>query len=109
MEKSTKAKKTTKKADASDPGSAKAEALAQALGRIEKAYGRGAIMKLGDEVVENVDVIPSGSIGVNYALGVGGYPRGRIIEIFGPESSGKTTYRIHIMSCRRSYAGRWRW
>lgn len=98
MEKSTKAKKTTKKADNSDPGAAKAEALAQALGRIEKAYGRGAIMKLGDEVVENVDVIPSGSIGVNYALGVGGYPRGRIIEIFGPESSGKTTLAIHAIA-----------
>lgn len=98
MEKPTKAKKTTKKADASDPGSAKAEALAQALGRIEKAYGRGAIMKLGDDVVENVDVIPSGSIGVNYALGVGGYPRGRIIEIFGPESSGKTTLAIHAIA-----------
>ena len=105
MEKSTKAKKTTKKADASDPGSAKAEALAQALGRIEKAYGRGAIMKLGDEVVENVDVIPSGSIGVNYALGVGGYPRGRIIEIFGPESSGKTTLAIHAIAEAQKLGG----
>lgn len=98
MEKSTKAKKTTKKADASDPGAAKAEALAQALGRIEKAYGRGAVMKLGDDVVEDVDVIPSGSIGLNYALGVGGYPRGRIIEIYGPESSGKTTLAIHAIA-----------
>ena len=105
MEKSTKAKKTTKKADASDPGAAKAEALAQALGRIEKAYGRGAIMKLGDEVVENVDVIPSGSIGVNYALGVGGYPRGRIIEIFGPESSGKTTLAIHAIAEAQKLGG----
>ena len=98
MEKTTKAKKTAKKADANDPGAAKAEALAQALGRIEKAYGRGAIMKLGDEVVEDVDVIPSGSIGLNYALGVGGYPRGRIIEIYGPESSGKTTLAIHAIA-----------
>ena len=105
MEKSTKAKKTTKKADASDPGAAKAEALAQALGRIEKAYGRGAIMKLGDEIVENVDVIPSGSIGVNYALGVGGYPRGRIIEIFGPESSGKTTLAIHAIAEAQKLGG----
>ena len=99
MEKSTKAKKTTaKKAEASDPGAAKAEALAQALGRIEKAYGRGAVMKLGDDVVEDVDVIPSGSISLNYALGVGGYPRGRIIEIYGPESSGKTTLAIHAIA-----------
>ncbi len=98
MEKSTKAKKTTKKADAADPGAAKAEALAQALGRIEKAYGRGAVMKLGDDVVEDVDVIPSGSISLNYALGVGGYPRGRIIEIYGPESSGKTTLAIHAIA-----------
>ena len=98
MEKTTKAKKTAKKADANDPCAAKAEALAQALGRIEKAYGRGAIMKLGDEVVEDVDVIPSGSIGLNYALGVGGYPRGRIIEIYGPESSGKTTLAIHAIA-----------
>lgn len=104
MEKSTKAKKTTKKAE-SDPGSAKAEALAQALGRIEKAYGRGAIMKLGDDVVENVEVIPSGSIGVNYALGVGGYPRGRIIEIFGPESSGKTTLAIHAIAEAQKLGG----
>ena len=98
MEKTTKAKKTAKKADANAPGPAKAEALAQALGRIEKAYGRGAIMKLGDEVVEDVDVIPSGLIGLNYALGVGGYPRGRIIEIYGPESSGKTTLAIHAIA-----------
>ena len=98
MEKPTKAKKTAKKVDANDPGAAKAEALAQALGRIEKAYGRGAIMKLGDEVVEDVEVIPSGSIGLNYALGVGGYPRGRIIEIYGPESSGKTTLAIHAIA-----------
>lgn len=98
MEKTTKAKKTTKKGEAADGNSAKAEALAQALGRIEKAYGRGAIMKLGDDVVENVDVIPSGSISLNYALGVGGYPKGRIIEIYGPESSGKTTLAIHAIA-----------
>lgn len=105
MEKPTKAKKTTKKAEASDPGAAKAEALAQALGRIEKAYGRGAIMKLGDDVVENVDIIPSGSISLNYALGVGGYPRGRIIEIFGPESSGKTTLAIHAIAEAQKLGG----
>ncbi|MCM1051286.1 MAG: recombinase RecA [Paenibacillus sp.] len=68
------------------------------MGNIEKNFGRGAIMKLGDEQIEDVDVIPSGSIGLNYALGVGGYPRGRIIEIYGPESSGKTTLAIHAIA-----------
>lgn len=81
-----------------DPAKAKLNALAQAMGNIEKNFGRGAIMKLGDEHVEDVDVIPSGSIGLNYALGVGGYPRGRIIEIYGPESSGKTTLAIHAIA-----------
>ena len=104
MEKTTKAKKTAKKTDNS-PEAAKAEALEQALGRIEKAYGRGAIMKLGDDVVENVEVIPSGSISLNYALGVGGYPRGRIIEIFGPESSGKTTLAIHAIAEAQKLGG----
>ena len=93
-------KKTTKKAAAApvDPGKARLEALNNALGKIEKAYGRGAIMRLGDESVENVEVIPSGSVGLDYALGVGGYPRGRIIEIYGPESSGKTTLAIHAIA-----------
>ena len=93
-------KKTTKKAAATpvDPGKARLEALNNALGKIEKAYGRGAIMRLGDESVENVEVIPSGSVGLDYALGVGGYPRGRIIEIYGPESSGKTTLAIHAIA-----------
>ncbi len=81
-----------------DPRQAKLNALAAAMGNIEKNYGRGAIMKLGDEKVEDVEVIPSGSIGLNYALGVGGYPKGRIIEIFGPESSGKTTLAIHAIA-----------
>lgn len=96
-----KAKKTTgsKKATASaDPRDARMEALVAAMGRIEKDYGRGAVMKLGDEAIEDVDVIPTGSIGLNYALGVGGFPRGRIIEIFGPESSGKTTLALHAIA-----------
>jgi recombination protein RecA len=97
MEKSDKSKKSTVRKDA-DPQAARLDALAQAMGRIEKAYGRGAIMKMGDDVVENVEVIPSGSIGLNYALGVGGYPKGRIIEIYGPESSGKTTLAIHAIA-----------
>lgn len=81
-----------------DPQAARLEALEQAMGRIEKAYGRGAIMKMGDEVIEDIEVIPTGSISLNYALGVGGYPRGRIVEIYGPESSGKTTLAIHAIA-----------
>ena len=99
MEKAEKPKKSAKKsAEAIDPRAAKLEALANAMGKIEKSYGRGAIMKLGDEVVENVEVVPTGSIALNYALGVGGYPKGRIIEIYGPESSGKTTLAIHAIA-----------
>jgi recombination protein RecA len=96
MEKNSKTKKATKVAI--DPKQAKLNALTQALNNIEKDYGRGAVMKLGDEVVEKVDVIPSGSIGLNAALGVGGYPKGRIIEIYGPESSGKTTLALHAIA-----------
>ena len=78
--------------------SEKLKALQAAMSKIEKDFGKGSIMKLGDEHVENVDVIPSGSIGLNAALGVGGYPKGRIIEIYGPESSGKTTLAIHAIA-----------
>ena len=91
--------KTTKKTiAAADPKDARLAALSQAMARIEKDYGRGAVMKLGDEVVEDVEVISTGSIGLNHALGVGGFPRGRIIEIYGPESSGKTTLAIHAIA-----------
>ena len=76
----------------------KLKALQAAMDKIDKNFGRGAIMKLGDENVDDVEVIPSGSIGLNHALGVGGYPRGRIIEIYGPESSGKTTRAIHAIA-----------
>lgn len=68
------------------------------MDKIEKNFGKGSIMKLGDEIVQEVEVIPTGSIGLNAALGVGGYPKGRIIEIFGPESSGKTTLAIHAIA-----------
>ncbi len=92
-------KESSKKSETpKDPQAARLEALEQAMGRIEKAYGRGAIMKMGDEVIEDIEVIPTGSISLNYALGVGGYPRGRIIEIYGPESSGKTTLAIHAIA-----------
>lgn len=80
------------------PSSDKLKALQAAMDKIEKSYGKGSIMKMGDESVEDVAVIPSGSIGLNVALGVGGYPRGRVIEIYGPESSGKTTLAIHAIA-----------
>ena len=76
----------------------KLKALQAAMSKIEKDFGKGSIMKLGDEHIENVEVIPTGSIALDAALGVGGYPRGRIIEIYGPESSGKTTLAIHAIA-----------
>jgi recombination protein RecA len=76
----------------------KIKALRAAMDKIERSYGKGSIMKLGDEKVENVEIISTGSIGLNAALGVGGYPRGRVIEIYGPESSGKTTLAIHAIA-----------
>ncbi len=79
------------------------KALQAAMDKIEKNFGRGSIMKLGNDSVETVEVIPTGSIGLNAALGVGGYPKGRIIEIYGPESSGKTTLAIHaIAECQKN-------
>ncbi len=91
-------KETAKKKVEVDPRASKLAALGEAMQLIEKNFGKGSIMKLGDEVVEDVDVIPTGSIGLNWALGVGGFPRGRITEIFGPESSGKTTLAIHAIA-----------
>lgn len=76
----------------------KAKALQAAMDKIEKSYGKGSIMKMGDEKIENIEVIPTGSIALNAALGVGGFPRGRVIEIYGPESSGKTTLAIHAIA-----------
>jgi len=76
----------------------KLKALQAAMAKIEKDFGKGSIMKLGEENIEQVEVIPTGSIGLNAALGVGGYPKGRIIEIYGPESSGKTTLAIHAIA-----------
>ena len=81
-----------------NPQQEKLKALQAAMSKIEKDFGKGSIMRMGDEHVENVDVIPTGSISLNAALGVGGYPKGRIIEIFGPESSGKTTLAIHAIA-----------
>ncbi|MDE7451848.1 MAG: recombinase RecA [Paramuribaculum sp.] len=100
-------KKTVAKKDkvAIDPKKAKLEALTAAMAKIEKDFGKGSIMKLGDETVEEVEVIPTGSIGLNHALGVGGFPRGRIIEIYGPESSGKTTLAIHAIAEAQKMGG----
>ena len=80
------------------PQQEKMKALMAAMQKIEKDFGKGSIMKLGEEKIENVEGIPTGSIGLNAALGVGGYPKGRIIEIYGPESSGKTTLAIHAIA-----------
>ena len=87
-----------KEEEAVDLKKAKLQALQAAMSKIEKDFGKGSIMKLGDENVEKVEVIPTGSISLNAALGVGGFPKGRIIEIYGPESSGKTTLAIHAIA-----------
>ncbi len=76
----------------------RALALEAAMKQIEKQYGKGAIMRLGDEAEHNVEAMPTGSIGLDIALGIGGYPKGRIIEIYGPESSGKTTLALHAIA-----------
>ena len=77
---------------------AKLKALQLTLDKLDKTYGKGSVMKMGDVAAEDIEVIPSGSLGLDLALGVGGYPRGRVIEIFGPESSGKTTLALHAMA-----------
>lgn len=99
------AKKTTDTKSAAGSGNEKLKALQAAMDKIEKNFGKGSIMKMGDEQVEDVEVIPTGSIGLNAALGVGGYPRGRIIEIYGPESSGKTTLAIHAIAEAQKQGG----
>ena len=86
-------------------GNEKLRALQAAMDKIEKSFGKGSIMKLGDDNFEDVDVIPTGSVGLNAALGVGGFPRGRIIEIYGPESSGKTTLAIHAIAEAQKMGG----
>ncbi|MFH1295352.1 MAG: recombinase RecA, partial [bacterium] len=94
----SKAEKNVRDKGDKDEKSGKAEALQSALSQIKKSYGDGSIMKLGDKVMEKVAAIPTGSIALDLALGVGGVPRGRIVEIYGPESSGKTTLCQHIIA-----------
>ncbi len=80
----------------------KLKALKLTLDKLDKAYGKGSVMKLGDQAIEKVDAIPSGSIGLDLAMGIGGYPKGRVVEIYGPESSGKTTLSLHaIAECQK--------
>ena len=88
-----------------DEKAAKLKALEAALGKIEKDFGKGSIMRMGEQKVEELEVIPTGSITLNHALGVGGYPKGRIIEIYGPESSGKTTLAIHAIAEAQKMGG----
>ena len=90
---------------ASGQQSEKLKALQAAMAKIEKDFGKGSIMKLGEEQIDNIQVIPTGSIALDYALGVGGYPRGRIVEIYGPESSGKTTLAIHAIAEAQKQGG----
>ena len=85
-------------AEKKEENTAKLKALQLTIDKLEKTYGKGSIMKLGDRAVEDIDSIPSGSVALDIALGVGGYPRGRIVEIYGPESSGKTTLAIHAIA-----------
>jgi recombination protein RecA len=77
---------------------AKLKALKLTLDKLDKAYGKGAVMKMGDIAIQDIDAIPSGSLGLDIAMGIGGYPRGRVIEIYGPESSGKTTLTLHAIA-----------
>lgn len=88
-----------------DANAAKLKALQATIDKIEKDYGKGTIMKLGDQPQWDVQVIPSGSIALDHALGIGGYPRGRIVEIYGPESSGKTTLAIHAIAQAQKLGG----
>ena len=89
----------------SEVNEGKLKALQAAMSKIEKDFGKGSIMRMGDEQIEQVEVIPTGSVALDTALGVGGYPRGRIIEIYGPESSGKTTLAIHAIAEAQKQGG----
>lgn len=83
----------------------KGKALANVMGQIEKQHGKGAVMRLGDDVRPPIEVIPTGSIALDVALGIGGLPRGRVVEIYGPESSGKTTVALHAVANAQKAGG----
>ncbi len=83
----------------------KDKALASVMGQIEKSYGKGAVMRLGDNVRPPIEVIPTGAISLDIALGIGGLPRGRVVEIYGPESSGKTTVALHAVANAQKAGG----
>ena len=89
----------------SNENSEKMKALEAALGQIEKQFGKGSVMKLGDYTAMNVEAIPTGALSLDIALGIGGIPRGRIIEVFGPESSGKTTIALHMIAEAQKMGG----
>ena len=97
----------TKKAsyEAPTPASDKKKALQTALSQIDKNFGKGTVMRLGDKPEMNVEAIPTGSLALDAALGIGGVPKGRIIEIYGPESSGKTTLALHILAEAQTHDG----
>ncbi|MGZ6523253.1 MAG: recombinase RecA, partial [Bacteroidia bacterium] len=97
MSKEVKETKAAKEAKES-VNKEKLKALQLTIDKLEKTYGKGAIMKMGDAPAENVEVIPTGSLGIDIALGIGGLPKGRVIEIYGPESSGKTTLTLHAIA-----------
>lgn len=84
---------------------AKLKALQLTISKLDKTYGKGAVMRMGDSAIQEVEVIPSGSLGLDVALGVGGYPRGRVVEIYGPESSGKTTLTLHAIAEAQKQGG----
>ena len=98
-------KKNAKAAVPIGVASNKKEALETAMKNIERAYGKGSIMRLGDSMNLSVEVIPTGSLALDLALGIGGVPKGRIIEIYGPESSGKTTLALHILAQAQKQGG----
>ena len=83
----------------------KQKALEAAMGQIEKQFGKGSVMKLGDYKALNIEAIPTGALGLDIALGIGGIPKGRIIEVFGPESSGKTTIALHMIAEAQKMGG----
>ena len=89
----------------SNENSEKMRALEAALGQIEKQFGKGSVMKLGEFQAVNVDAIPTGALSLDIALGIGGIPKGRIVEVYGPESSGKTTLALHIISEAQKQGG----